>query len=329
MRKRKYIPFLIIACVFILLLKVSWLKWGSVIIDTGRELYVPWRILSGDSLYRDVLYQYGPFSPHFNAFLCSVFGMNINTMVISGALTTALLSFLIYKISRVFLNPRLSTFSVLTFLFVFAFGQYYESGIFNFIIPYTYSATHGITLATAALFFYYRILDGKRPMYSCALVLLSTLTLITRLEIGIALIISLFIGSLLASRSRVKDIGLRCMFPLIAAGLVYAAFAGTGDINLLLKNMDLTAPFTARLMGADNLSFNIASILKITLYYLAISSLFFFAGSILSKKKKIIAMPLAMAVIASVHFCPGEVFPVLHAISMHPAHMHLAWRHSI
>ena len=309
MRKKEYIPFLVITSVFIFLLKVSWLKWGSIVIDTGRELYVPWRILSGDILYRDVLYQYGPFSPYFNAFLCSIFGVHINALIISGALTTALLSFLVYKISRIFLNPLLSTFSVLTFLFVFAFGQYYEAGIFNFIIPYTYAATHGITLAAAALFFYYHTLDRKKPIYSYALALFTILTLLTRLEIGAMLVISLFTGALLASKNRLKDIALHCLFPIITAGFIYAIFSSTGDTDLFLKNLDLSAPFTAGLMGTDDLFFNIASILKIILYYLAISTLLFSAGSILSKNKNLVAIPLALAVIAVAVFVQVRFFP--------------------
>ena len=256
-----------------------------------------------------MLYQYGPFSPYFNAFLCSIFGVHINALVISGALTTTLLSFLIYKISRVFLNLALSIFSVVTFLFVFAFGQYYESGIFNFILPYTYAAIHGIALAAAALFLYYRSLDRKKPIYSYALTIFAILTLVTRLEIGIVLVISLFIGSLLASKNRLKDIALYCLFPIIAAGFIYAIFASAGDSNLVLKNLDLSSPFTAGLMGADNLSFNIASMLKIALYYFTISILFFFAGSILSKKKKFIAIPLATTVIAVAVFVQIRFFP--------------------
>src|SRR6266700_6309518 len=47
----------------------SWGTWPDVLIDFGRELYVPWQLSAGKVLYTDVAYFNGPLSPYFNS-LC-------------------------------------------------------------------------------------------------------------------------------------------------------------------------------------------------------------------------------------------------------------------
>ena len=46
------LSFLAIAVVMVIMLRISWEKWGDTIIDTGRELYIPWQLSAGKVLYR-------------------------------------------------------------------------------------------------------------------------------------------------------------------------------------------------------------------------------------------------------------------------------------
>ena len=43
----------------------TWGTWNDVLIDFGRELYVPWRLTEGDVPFRDVVHFNGPISPYF------------------------------------------------------------------------------------------------------------------------------------------------------------------------------------------------------------------------------------------------------------------------
>ena len=63
------------------LLAFTWRRWPDVLVDFGRELYVPWRLAEGAILYRDVAYFNGPFSPYFNAVLFRVFGTSMTRKV--------------------------------------------------------------------------------------------------------------------------------------------------------------------------------------------------------------------------------------------------------
>ena len=62
-------------------LAISWRKWPDVIVDFGRELYIPWRLSEGAVLYRDVDDVYGPLSQYFNAGLFRLFGPGLMIVV--------------------------------------------------------------------------------------------------------------------------------------------------------------------------------------------------------------------------------------------------------
>ena len=47
-----WIDGLLILIVGAVMLFWSWGTWPDVLVDFGRELYVPWRITQGDTLYR-------------------------------------------------------------------------------------------------------------------------------------------------------------------------------------------------------------------------------------------------------------------------------------
>ncbi|MCX5693257.1 MAG: hypothetical protein NTX47_06220 [Candidatus Omnitrophica bacterium] len=295
--KKGWLPFIFIAASFIYLFKASWLKWGGLIIDTGRELYIPLKILKGAVLYKDIIYEYGPFSPCFNSLLCAVFGIHMRSFIISGALSVIILSFLFYKVSRIFLNSFLSTLSVVTFLFVLAFGHYYEAGIFNYIIPYSYPAIHSIVFAFGSLFCYYLdlIKGGRRYRYLSALFI--ALALITRIEIGVFLAISISVGVLLDFRNRavLKERFLAySIFPVIIAGVVYGLIESClknasqsggyfANLGLLLKNIDANSPFTRNLAGIGDIVQNLNNIMITVLCYVILIGIFFIAGFWLSK----------------------------------------------
>ena len=283
--EKGWIPALIIAGAFFYLFQISWLRWGSLLIDTGRELYVPWKILSGKMLYKDIFYEFGPFSPYLNSLLCMIFGVHMRAFIISGTLTAILMCVLLYKTSRIFLNAAFSTLCVLTFLFVFAFSQHYEAGIFNYIIPYSYASIHAITLAFLALFFYY-----KSRTYLSSLFI--ALLLITRVEVGVMLIISVFIGIILERKNQhnLKKIAAYCALPILFAGLVYGLFAiitktTISNKDVLLINLNIKGPLAGYTFGTAELWKNILTILKTLLYYIGASAVFFSAGWALSLVK--------------------------------------------
>ncbi|MFH1847084.1 MAG: hypothetical protein ABH869_05970, partial [Candidatus Omnitrophota bacterium] len=81
--KFSFLIIIIVGC-FAYLLDFTWLKWGDLIIDTGRELYVPLMLSEGKLLYKDIVYVYGPFVPYLHALLFKLFAPHLNWLILSG-----------------------------------------------------------------------------------------------------------------------------------------------------------------------------------------------------------------------------------------------------
>ncbi|MFC1703857.1 ArnT family glycosyltransferase [Candidatus Omnitrophota bacterium] len=167
-RLKHYLPsiiiLLIVASSLVYLLCVSWLRWGHIFNDTPHELSFPQQILEGKVLYGDLFHVHGLFSPYLIAFLYKIFGVQILTLVWLGIALTSILSLVLYKLSRLFLDRFPAALVVVTFLYLFAFGFYMpSSGIFNFILPYSFSSTFFVLFTSCALYFFIRfVLFEKR-----------------------------------------------------------------------------------------------------------------------------------------------------------------------
>ncbi len=133
------------------LLQRTWLKWADVLVDYGRELYVPWRISEGDVLYRDIAYFNGPLSPYWNALWFGLFGTGFTVQV---GVNLALLGVLAFFFHRLLTKLGSSVAAGLTLCFalpVFVFGHRTGIGNYNFVSPYSHEMTHGLLLAIVSL----------------------------------------------------------------------------------------------------------------------------------------------------------------------------------
>lgn len=295
--KKGWISFFISAFCFLYLLKFSWLKWGDLIVDIGREMYVPLQIISRQKLlYRDIYYLYGPFPPYFNALLFKIFGVHIRSLIISGIISACSVSLLLYKISRISLSIFYSTFTVVTFLFVFCFGQYVFLNNYNFILPYSYSATYCILFSLSALYFFY-LSFLKNLRFKSAYCLAAILTFLCRLEVGAMLVISLTpaiailnIKSKESSKKIFSDVFIYIFLPVFFAFLVNALFfLKTGSLikktnlaEVFFSNLNTKATFTATLTGTKEAFLNMMVMLKVFLYYIFYAFLFVTLGLIVN-----------------------------------------------
>lgn len=140
-----------LALVFAALFAWTWGKWPDPLVDFGRELYVPWRMLEGDVLFRDIAWFNGPLSPHFNACMFSVFGAGLATLVWVNAGLFAITLALLHSIVRHAASLGAATAACATVMALCGFGQLVGIGNYNFITPYSHEATHGVLLGLVAL----------------------------------------------------------------------------------------------------------------------------------------------------------------------------------
>lgn len=131
---------------FALLLLASWQRWTQPLLDHGREMNLPARILAGEQLYKDVQFLYGPFAPYFNAWLYGLFGVHLAVLHTVGALCAVLILGMIYWLSRQLLAvwPAAATTGLV--LVVCALKS-----TANYVQPYAYAALYGLVFALLSL----------------------------------------------------------------------------------------------------------------------------------------------------------------------------------
>ena len=219
------------------LLVWSWGTWADVLVDFGRELYVPWQITDGRVLYRDLAHLHGPLSQYLNAGLFALFGSSLTTLVVANFLWLFGLVLLLLWLGRRAGSLFAGVVLALLFLTVFAFSQYVGTANYNFVCPYTHELTHGLILAVAALALLVRRPEDGGALRLGAVGLLAGLVFLTKPEVflalGLALVVTLPLAlSLAPRRTRLVGLGVfaggALLPPLVAGGLLAAAL-GVGE----------------------------------------------------------------------------------------------------
>src|SRR5271157_5741087 len=112
----------------------SWQRWANPIIDGGREMNTPLRLLQGEQIYSEVYYLYGPVAPFFNALLYKIFGVHLGTLYAAGLAGGLFLVLLIFYLGRRFMSvfeAMLAAVAVLLLCVLKLRG--------NMIFPYSYA----------------------------------------------------------------------------------------------------------------------------------------------------------------------------------------------
>jgi hypothetical protein len=229
---------LLIAAAFVGLAWWTWGAWPDVLVDFGRELYVPWRLSEGAVLHRDIAWFSGPLSQHVNAFLFAWAGVSLSTLVWANLVFFALFTVLVFALLRKLCGELAATVACLVMLSVFGFAQLVGIGNYNFIAPYSHEITHGLLLGLAALATLLHWSGRRSPYWVVASGALLGLCFLTKAEVflaaacGCGTALALFAraaprADALGRRTRVLFVGAS----LAPAVITFLAFAG--DLGLV------------------------------------------------------------------------------------------------
>jgi len=116
----------------------------------------------GALLYRDARHYYGPVAPYLNGLLFALFGAHTSVLMAAGVASAVAMAELLRALGQRLMGTIAATAVATAFLYLCAFGHYYLNNIFNWPMPYTYSATYGMLAATASLFFLVRHVEDGR-----------------------------------------------------------------------------------------------------------------------------------------------------------------------
>ena len=272
----RWIGPVVITIVFLILTFWTWRKWPDLLIDFGRELYMPWQINSGKVLYKDIAYWNGPLAPYLNALWFRIFGVSFTTLIYCNLAIIITIISIIYSQIKRSCDTTTAVMACIVFLCTAAFAQFIEMGSFNFVCPYDHSVTHAILFSFILIYCLSSYL--RRPRYlmlvlagvSCGLVFL------TKAEIFGPLAITAFVGLMLINH-RNKPTGCNAYKILliffvsttIPIALFLAYFSSEMPFNQAVKgiignwayihNTDITdIYFYKQKMGTDRPIFNVA-----------------------------------------------------------------------
>ena len=206
-------------------LVASWERWGNPLVDSGRELNVPLRLLHGEMLYSDVSYLYGPLSPYLNALLYQIFHPALWTIWGHGIAATLVILALTYWLARQIMGHFPATLACIGITWVCALKP---QG--NYMLAYSFGGLDGcafVLAATAAC-----VLWLKRGSRQWAIVagISAALAMLSKTELGITALCVGMATAVVASypRKRAISAGL-AMFLVAALGIsvvVFGWFAG-------------------------------------------------------------------------------------------------------
>ena len=148
---------IIFSIIFLIASAILFLKTGSMFIDFSRESYIPFQMLQGKTLIKDIFLIYGPFGYIIN-FLLYKITININLLIILSHLISYLIIILFYFILRQFKSEKISLLFTIFFIInispsviffellsiFFIITSIFSYSTFNYIIPYSYSTLWAI-----------------------------------------------------------------------------------------------------------------------------------------------------------------------------------------
>ncbi len=140
---------LALSAAFAALAAWSWDRWSDVQIDFGNELYLAWRLASGEVLYRDLAHRNGPLSPYWNAAAFLLFGASVRTLVVCNLAILAGTCALAWRIFAPACGRLVAFACGLVLLAAFGFAHTLAVGNYNWVAPYQHTQTHGVALGMA------------------------------------------------------------------------------------------------------------------------------------------------------------------------------------
>lgn len=151
----------VIFFISLILYVIFYAKYDVYLIDVGREAYIPWQMLKGEVLYKDIFNVYGPLGYQINSIAYILLGVHLDTLYLMGFLNSLVILFSTFYIAKIFVDKKTSLCIPLLTLFVCV----YAKNFFNFIFVYSYCAVYalsGFLLSLLSILYY---LKDKRIGY--------------------------------------------------------------------------------------------------------------------------------------------------------------------
>lgn len=263
LKNDKGIMVLLILC-FFLILPFFYLHQGLLLIDTGREFYIPQQILNGEILYKNIFNIYGALSYQFNALLFSIFGQNINTLYWAGIFNSLLIVVSLYLLAREFLKKQISfLFSILIM-----FALVFQTFLYNSNLTYSFAIVYALSSFIISVLCLIKYTKNDKPLFAYFSCLFSGISIANKYEFSLYPFILIYVLCFL------KPLGIKNIFkaafafifvPVISYGTLLLQGLNLSDIkqSIILINNLINAPTLKLFFSKFGVFFDINGILSL------------------------------------------------------------------
>lgn len=202
--------------------------YHDILADKGRELLFPKAILEGKVLYKDILCIYFPLGYLINACAYKIFGIHANTLMFMGIFNSILAVSAIFLISEEFLSKSLSFTISIFFIFLCVFN----SSLFNYVLPYSYSLAYGSTAFLFCVYFAIKFLKSDNKVFIAVAFFLSGFAICCKAEFipaALVLLIISFLFKPLPIKYNIINIAVILFVPLVTFAVLIIQGARLSD----------------------------------------------------------------------------------------------------
>jgi hypothetical protein len=199
---KHFAPYIIICLAYILCLCISFKKWIFFPWDVGREMLVPYKLLQGEVLYRDVFYHYNPLAPYLLSWLWSLYPVTLNTLYAFGIIVSIVCVCSVYKLCLKISGYLFASIVTLFFINFYVFIP--TRG--NLIFPYAFAYSLATTLTFVVLILSIRYFEQSEYSVLILISLLVGTLFVTKIEYALAsfatILFVIFIKNIRRGKSR-------------------------------------------------------------------------------------------------------------------------------
>lgn len=282
--KKEYKHLLILFFILVASFALFWLKQANILVDVGREFYLPSQMNKGLVLYKDILNVYSPLSYQLNAFLYKIFGESISNLYNFAILNTCVIIFGVYALAREFLDKNYSLLISVSMIALYVI----TAGSFNYCFPYTFSAPYAISSFLFSVLFLVKYVKNSDVKYFYLSAFFAGMSLDFKLEYVLYPFLILYVGLFFKPVKKIELLNsIICLMlvPLLSILTLFMQGAGFGDLINAFEIMQKMAKAPSTQFFYKNYSgflFNYGSILS-NLLYLIFAILMFLIISIREK----------------------------------------------
>ena len=255
-------------------------------IDTGREFYIPFRMINGELLYKDIFNIYGPFSYQINAFAYWLLGAKVSSLRIFGSLnTTIIMTTVLFILFEIFNYQNKNNIKFLISI-PFIMGAF-SFGTFNYSVPYAYSMTYGLGFFLLSLLFFIKFSKNDIPKFAYISCLFAGAAFACKYEFTayvLFLICYILVNNKIETKNVIYSIFFLCLIPFLSFGSLFtqgvclADLTKTSEVLKIMVNSQPLKYLYSNFTGTY-FNFNVFVICLIKTFLLGIISMIYYFAS--------------------------------------------------